>query len=64
MLTVYHGSLLRITDHLLISHSTAATFVDGWVRTGDEVIIKNLEVFVVDRLKVCLIANPTCFNES
>ncbi|KDR85394.1 hypothetical protein GALMADRAFT_234245 [Galerina marginata CBS 339.88] len=31
--------------------ATAETFVDGWVRTGDEVIIKNLEVFVVDRLK-------------
>lgn len=31
--------------------ATAETFLDGWVRTGDEVIIKNLEVFVVDRLK-------------
>ncbi|KAF9566127.1 phenylacetyl-CoA ligase [Agrocybe pediades] len=31
--------------------ATAETFVDGWVRTGDEVIIRNLEVFVVDRLK-------------
>ncbi|KAF8167711.1 amp dependent CoA ligase [Crassisporium funariophilum] len=31
--------------------ATAETFVDGWVRTGDEVIIKNLEIFVVDRLK-------------
>lgn len=31
---------------------TAETFVDGWVHTGDEVIIKNLEVFIVDRLKV------------
>ncbi|KAF7303209.1 Phenylacetyl-CoA ligase [Mycena kentingensis (nom. inval.)] len=27
------------------------TFVDGWVRTGDEVIIKNSEIFVVDRIK-------------
>ena len=26
--------------------------MDGWVRTGDEVVIKNQEVFVVDRLKV------------
>lgn len=35
------------------NHSrTAETFVDGWVRTGDEVVIRNLEVFVVDRLKV------------
>jgi acyl-CoA synthetase (AMP-forming)/AMP-acid ligase II len=31
--------------------ATAETFVDGWVRTGDEVVIKNLEVFIVDRLK-------------
>jgi len=31
--------------------ATAETFVEGWVRTGDEVIIQNLEVFVVDRLK-------------
>ncbi|KAF8642004.1 hypothetical protein AX16_009726 [Volvariella volvacea WC 439] len=31
--------------------ATRSTFVDGWVRTGDEVIIKNNEVFVVDRLK-------------
>lgn len=31
---------------------TQETFVDGWVRTGDEVIIKNGEVYVVDRLKV------------
>jgi acyl-CoA synthetase (AMP-forming)/AMP-acid ligase II len=27
------------------------TFQDGWVRTGDEVIIRNGEVFVVDRIK-------------
>lgn len=32
--------------------STAETYVDGWVRTGDEVIIKGNEVYVVDRLKV------------
>ncbi|KAG5636400.1 hypothetical protein H0H81_008174 [Sphagnurus paluster] len=31
--------------------ATKETFVDGWVHTGDEVIIKNCEVFVVDRLK-------------
>ncbi|KAJ7109969.1 phenylacetyl-CoA ligase [Mycena epipterygia] len=31
--------------------ATKETFVDGWVRTGDEVIIRNSEVFVVDRLK-------------
>ncbi|KAJ7926028.1 amp dependent CoA ligase [Mycena leptocephala] len=31
--------------------ATKESFVDGWVRTGDEVIIRNSEVFVVDRLK-------------
>jgi len=31
--------------------ATAETYVDGWVRTGDEVIIKGNEVYVVDRLK-------------
>jgi acyl-CoA synthetase (AMP-forming)/AMP-acid ligase II len=35
---------------------TAETFVDGWVRTGDEVIIKNNEIFVVDRVKVASIS--------
>jgi len=35
--------------------ATAETFVDGWVRTGDEVIIdKNDDVFIVDRLKEIL----------
>ncbi|KAJ7246274.1 phenylacetyl-CoA ligase [Mycena haematopus] len=31
--------------------ATKESFTDGWVRTGDEVIIRNSEVFVVDRLK-------------
>lgn len=31
---------------------TKETFVDGWVRTGDKVLIKNAEIFVLDRLKV------------
>ncbi|KAF5385033.1 hypothetical protein D9615_001355 [Tricholomella constricta] len=31
--------------------ATKETFVDGWVHTGDEVIIKNNEIYVVDRLK-------------
>ncbi|KAK0481631.1 amp dependent CoA ligase [Armillaria novae-zelandiae] len=31
--------------------ATRSTFVNGWVHTGDEVIIRNNEVFVVDRLK-------------
>ncbi|KAG6867912.1 hypothetical protein C0993_009542 [Termitomyces sp. T159_Od127] len=32
--------------------ATKETFINGWVRTGDEVIIRNGDVFVVDRLKV------------
>ncbi|KAG5353218.1 hypothetical protein C0989_009181 [Termitomyces sp. Mn162] len=31
--------------------ATKETFVDGWVRTGDEVVIRNGDLFVVDRLK-------------
>lgn len=32
--------------------ATKETFVDGWVRTGDEVLVRpNGDVFVVDRLK-------------
>ncbi|KAJ6504373.1 phenylacetyl-CoA ligase [Mycena vulgaris] len=31
--------------------ATKETFVNGWVRTGDEVVIRNSEIFVVDRLK-------------
>ncbi|KAF9477527.1 amp dependent CoA ligase [Pholiota conissans] len=31
--------------------ATAETFVDGWVRTGDEVVIKNNEVYILDRIK-------------
>ncbi|KAJ7161330.1 phenylacetyl-CoA ligase [Mycena crocata] len=31
--------------------ATQESFVDGWVRTGDEVIIQDSEIFVVDRLK-------------
>ncbi|KAK0466425.1 amp dependent CoA ligase [Desarmillaria tabescens] len=31
--------------------ATKSTFVNGWVHTGDEVIIRNNEIFVVDRLK-------------
>jgi acyl-CoA synthetase (AMP-forming)/AMP-acid ligase II len=35
--------------------ATKETFVDGWVRTGDEVTInENLEIFIVDRLKEML----------
>lgn len=41
---------------------TKETFVDGWVRTGDEVKFeKNGDVFVVDRLKVaCLNIHIAC----
>ncbi|TFK30835.1 amp dependent CoA ligase [Coprinopsis marcescibilis] len=31
--------------------ASAETFVDGWVRTGDEVVIQGTDLFVVDRLK-------------
>jgi acyl-CoA synthetase (AMP-forming)/AMP-acid ligase II len=31
---------------------TKETFVDGWVKTGDEVIIKGSQVYIVDRIKV------------
>ncbi|KAG6832521.1 hypothetical protein H0H92_000150 [Tricholoma furcatifolium] len=34
--------------------ATKETFVDGWVRTGDEVVIRKNDVFVVDRLKEIL----------
>jgi 4-coumarate--CoA ligase len=35
--------------------ATKETFVDGWVRTGDEVTInENMEIFIVDRLKEML----------
>jgi acyl-CoA synthetase (AMP-forming)/AMP-acid ligase II len=43
---------LYSTNEVAASFRTAETFVDGWVRTGDEVIIKDHEVYVVDRLKV------------
>ncbi|KAJ7193364.1 amp dependent CoA ligase [Mycena pura] len=31
--------------------ATKETFVDGWVHTGDEAIIRNSEIFIVDRIK-------------
>jgi len=31
--------------------ATKEAFIDGWVRTGDKVLIKNAEVFILDRLK-------------
>ncbi|KAJ7492378.1 phenylacetyl-CoA ligase [Mycena latifolia] len=33
------------------AQATKESFVDGWVRTGDEVVIRNSEIFIVDRLK-------------
>jgi len=37
------------------AEATKETFVDGWVRTGDEVTIdENMEIFIVDRLKEML----------
>ncbi|KAG6890746.1 hypothetical protein C0992_013129 [Termitomyces sp. T32_za158] len=41
--------------------ATKETFINGWVRTGDEVIIRNGDVFVVDRLKVYPGENATYF---
>ncbi|KAF5368454.1 hypothetical protein D9758_002336 [Tetrapyrgos nigripes] len=40
--------------------ATKETFINGWVRTGDEVIVKNQEVYVVDRLKE--IIKASCGN--
>ncbi|KAJ3574028.1 hypothetical protein NP233_g2050 [Leucocoprinus birnbaumii] len=34
--------------------ATKETFIDFWVRTGDEVIFRNNEIFIVDRLKEIL----------
>jgi 4-coumarate--CoA ligase len=47
-------ALVRFADDAdVVVCSTKETFVDGWVRTGDEVYITaESEVFVVDRLKV------------
>ncbi|KAH9044383.1 amp dependent CoA ligase [Lactarius pseudohatsudake] len=43
---------LRYLDN---GKATAETFVDGWVRTGDEAIIaENNDIFIVDRLKEIL----------
>jgi 4-coumarate--CoA ligase len=40
--------------------ATKETFVEGWLRTGDEVIIReDKEVFIVDRLKV-FYSKPLC----
>lgn len=40
-----------------VEHRTAETFRDGWVWTGDEVIInEKMELFVKDRIKVRLCA--------
>lgn len=48
---VHSSSILLIVLTLL--NRTKETFVDGWVRTGDEVYIdKSGDLFVVDRLKV------------
>lgn len=40
---------------------TAETFVDGWVRTGDEVVIQDGQVYIVDRLKVYFLHLPKFF---
>lgn len=47
--------ILRKCTHLGVCRRTAETFRDGWVYTGDEVVInEKMEVFVKDRIKVRL----------
>ena len=54
------GELIVKTHSMASGYSnneeaTKETFVDGWVRTGDEVTInENMEIFIVDRLKEML----------
>ena len=54
------GELIVQTHSMASGYSnneeaTKETFVDGWVRTGDEVTInENMEIFIVDRLKEML----------
>lgn len=48
----YVHALFIVMVKVLTLIRTAETFVDGWVRTGDEVIIRNNEVFIIDRVKV------------
>ena len=54
------GELILKTHSMASGYSnneeaTKETFVDGWVRTGDEVTInENMEIFVIDRLKEML----------
>lgn len=54
------GELIVKTHSMASGYSnneeaSKGTFVDGWVRTGDEVTInKNMEIFIVDRLKEML----------
>jgi len=52
-----HGELVVTGPNMTLGYAnnaqaTKETFVDGWVRTGDEVLIKpNGDVYVIDRLK-------------
>ena len=54
------GELILKTHSMASGYSnnedaSKETFVDGWVRTGDEVTInENMEIFIVDRLKEML----------
>jgi len=50
--TAYVHALFTVMVKVLTPLRTDETFIDGWLRTGDEVIIKNNEIFVVDRVKV------------
>lgn len=50
---------MRCRSQADLQNRTKETFVDGWVRTGDEVkMARNGDMFVVDRLKVKI----TVFN--
>ena len=54
------GELIVKTPSMASGYSnnkeaTKETFVDGWVRTGDEVTVnENMEIFIIDRLKEML----------
>ncbi|KAG2023019.1 phenylacetyl-CoA ligase [Coprinopsis cinerea AmutBmut pab1-1] len=54
-----HGELLVAGPCLALGYlnnpeANATTFVDGWFRTGDECVIKDGEIYVLERLKEIL----------
>lgn len=60
-MTLYCDSYRDVNS--VLGDRTGETFVDGWVYTGDEVMINDTgELFIVDRIKVCgLLLQYTCF---